>query len=111
MQRLEFTIRKTIGTSDSMSGTHSNLYAQYVESQARLLCGTFLAPTDGVLYKFKGQDVDVHVMNKIVHKTKIKKNLSPRIEESIVIQLGGTFEKIGDEEEFVGGGDQKIGNK
>ncbi len=38
-----------------------------------------------------------------------KKKVKTEIDNSVLIQLGGVFEVIGDDEERVGGGDQKIG--
>lgn len=112
MKRLE--ISYSSNTSGSMSEKHNQLYNDYCRGHASLLTlqgstAGIGVPTQGVLYKFNGVRLDTTYAKKNVESIKQKKVEIPDVERGIIIQLGGTFEKIGDEDEAIGGGDQKVG--
>ena len=48
--------------------------------------------------------------NVYISRTVLRKSRTPDIGTSILVQLGGVFEKIGDEDEVIGGGAQKVGS-
>lgn len=63
----------------------------------------------GDLYKWAGIDVETKT---IINKTKNK--IEPQrkklnIDKEFVVELGGPFEMIGDKDEALGGGNQKMG--
>ena len=58
--------------------------------------------------RYVNKGVDTTVVEKVIIKSR-KKPKRVVLDEEEFIQLGGPFEKIGDEDENVGGGNQKVG--
>lgn len=79
----------------------------YINWYADLVGGLLNDP--GALYKFRGIDLTDNVVLKKVKKKKTVEKKKLTLEREYVVELGGPFEKIGDDNETIGGGSQKLG--
>lgn len=110
--------RLSIMTSSSTSGSISNemnaLYNDYIRNYARLLMfqnGWNAGVPNGphVLYKHIETINKTNRYSNVTYKS-IDKSVKRKADlAAYVIELGGSFEKIGEEDESIGGDYQKVG--
>lgn len=104
VKRLEFT--DSSRTSSSLSTNKLDAKAaEWISSHARMLS------TYGSYYKFIGttyrRDNLVSVKKMFIES----KDATPDFDKAFVVELGGLFQKIGDDNEVIGGGNQKVGSE
>ena len=107
-KRLEIRYSKT--TSASIDGPYlSNMRGHYMSVYGRLMGGSLESLGVSTLYKFNGVKVQKRTLQKTKKKEAAVKTKTPDIDISRLVILGGTFEKVGEENEAIGGGTQKVG--
>ena len=92
-------------TTSASIGSLSKYEGYYLARYGRLI-----TEAGGSLYKSGGLETDISRVSKTTKKTVTRKRIIPDIEVSYVVPLGGTFEKIGEDDEAIGGGNQKVGS-
>lgn len=99
------TLQITYSSTTSSSIGNLNRYKDdYLASYGRFFA------LNNPLYKYGGTKDIIH-KTQIVNKVTIdKKAKTPDVDISYLVILGGTFEKIGEEDEAIGGGNQKVGS-
>lgn len=85
-----------------------NQLAQYNMDMASLVFYMDINQWHYGRYVNKGNDNVVVEKNIIVPSKNVPKKVI--LDETMTVRLGGTFEKIGDEDESVGGDNQKVGS-
>jgi hypothetical protein len=103
VKRLEFT--------DS-SRTSASLSTNKLDAKADWWIMNHAMPLKvaGSFYKFIGAK---HQIESLVSVKKVlidKNDPTPDIDKMFIVELGGPFEKIGDDDEAIGGGTQKVGS-
>ena len=102
---LEIRYSKT--TSASIDSNYlKNMRDNYLAQYGRMMSVFGGAST---LYKFNGVKVQKRTLQKTKKKEVAVKTKTPDIDISRLVILGGTFEKVGEENEVIGGGTQKVG--
>lgn len=98
--KIKRTIHNDVISSSDLSSTFWDWYARQIGG---------LSNDPGALYKFRGIDLTKSVVIKKVKKKHSVEKKKVNIEKEFVVELGGPFEKIGDDNETIGGGSQKLG--
>lgn len=103
VKRLEFT-----DSSRTSSHINTNVLdakaAEWIAIHARML------DMSGAYYKFIGA---TYRRDNLVSVKKIfieSKDATPDYDKAFVVELGGLFQKVGDDDEVIGGGNQKVGS-
>jgi hypothetical protein len=109
-QRLE--IRYTDTTSSSIGGNYlRGMYSYYMSRYGRRMSWEYSGKDNPpVMYKFNGMHAETRILVK--KKKSVKNNgfITPDVDMSRLVILGGVFEKVGGKDEAVGGGNQKVGS-
>lgn len=103
VKRLEFT--DSSRTSSSLSTSKLDAKAsEWIATHARMLHAS------GAYYKFVGTN---YRRDNLVSVKKIfieSKDATPDFDKAFIVELGGLFQKVGDDNEVIGGGNQKVGS-
>lgn len=104
VKRLEFTDSSRTSSSISTSKLDAKA-AEWIATHARMLS------IYGPYYKFIGT---TYRRDNLVSVKKIfveNKDATPDFDKAFVVELGGLFQKVGDDNEVIGGGNQKMGSE
>lgn len=102
-------IRYSETTSASIDGNYlKSMRDLYMSQYGRRMLGW--AGGSSTLYRFDGIFIEARTIRRTKTKVVSQDRKQPDIDISRLVILGGPFEKIGERDEAIGGGSQKVGS-